>query len=292
MPRQAPRRDEKGRPRGRLATCCAVGTLAQAQVAPYAFLNISANLAFCDSDDTDTSLARLADIAEQANELDLQFLALKAEFFGAVLHHRRGACRDAIQILLRCVPQQLELGHLNFLAQELVLEPGLTIDLVAAVNDEHVAASLLDVIARHRNGLALLIDCTRLGPVAAAAAARAAIAHRSEAEAASVLAKAARSPHPEVRRTAAALRRRRQRPAGNPLGDLGLTVRERQILSMIAAGDANPEIARRLVLSPATVKTHVNHIFTKLAARDRVHAALIYRNATAADPPDERRPTA
>jgi ATP/maltotriose-dependent transcriptional regulator MalT len=262
------------------------------EVAPYAFLNISANLAFCDSEDIGASIARLATIATQAYELDLQFLALKAEFFGAVLRHRQGACHEATEILLRCVPRQLELGHLNFLAQELVLEPDIALGLAAAVNDDQVADSLLDVIARHWNGLELLIACTDLGPIAGVAAARAAVARRSEAEAASVLAKASRSPHPEVRRTAAALRRRRQRPTGSPLGDLGLTARERQILSMIAAGDANPEIARRLVLSPATVKTHVNHIFTKLAARDRVHAALIYRNATATDPPDGGRPTA
>ena len=39
---------------------------------------------------------------------------------------------------------------------------------------------------------------------------------------------------------------------------------------MMADGALNADIARELVLSPATVKTHVNHIFTKLGAKDRV----------------------
>ena len=53
---------------------------------------------------------------------------------------------------------------------------------------------------------------------------------------------------------------------------------------MMADGALNADIARELVLSPATVKTHVNHIFTKLGAKDRVQAVLRYREATAAAP--------
>ena len=47
----------------------------------------------------------------------------------------------------------------------------------------------------------------------------------------------------------------------------------------MAAGLRNPEIAARLVLSQATIKTHVNHIFTKLGVKDRVHAILLYRES-------------
>jgi len=55
----------------------------------------------------------------------------------------------------------------------------------------------------------------------------------------------------------------------------GLTHREIEILSLIAQGLTNPEIAGRLFLSNHTVKTHINRIFAKTGSRDRV-AAVAY----------------
>ena len=54
-----------------------------------------------------------------------------------------------------------------------------------------------------------------------------------------------------------------------------LTPREREVLVEIASGRSNGEIAERLVLSEATVKTHVGRIFQKLGVRDRVHAVIL-----------------
>jgi DNA-binding NarL/FixJ family response regulator len=51
-----------------------------------------------------------------------------------------------------------------------------------------------------------------------------------------------------------------------------LTPREAEVLKLIAAGLSNPDIAAALVVSNATVKTHVNHIFSKTGARDRAQA--------------------
>jgi DNA-binding NarL/FixJ family response regulator len=62
----------------------------------------------------------------------------------------------------------------------------------------------------------------------------------------------------------------------------GLTSREAEVLALIADGLSNAEIAARLTLSAATVKTHVNRIFSKTNARDRAQAVrYAYRNGLA-----------
>jgi DNA-binding NarL/FixJ family response regulator len=55
----------------------------------------------------------------------------------------------------------------------------------------------------------------------------------------------------------------------------GLTEREREILALVGTGLSNEDIAARLVLSPHTVKTHVNRTMAKLAAHDRAQLVVI-----------------
>lgn len=54
-----------------------------------------------------------------------------------------------------------------------------------------------------------------------------------------------------------------------------LTGREREVLVQVAGGHSNDQIAERLVVSPLTVKTHVNRAMAKLGARDRAQLVVI-----------------
>jgi DNA-binding NarL/FixJ family response regulator len=68
-----------------------------------------------------------------------------------------------------------------------------------------------------------------------------------------------------------------------------LTERELEVLTMVTRGLSNAEIAEELTISPATAKTHVAHLLTKLDARDRIQLVIIaYRAGLARgdDPPE------
>lgn len=54
-----------------------------------------------------------------------------------------------------------------------------------------------------------------------------------------------------------------------------LTSRERDVLALVAAGNANKEVASRMGISEETVKTHMKNVLTKLGARDRTHAVVV-----------------
>jgi len=67
-----------------------------------------------------------------------------------------------------------------------------------------------------------------------------------------------------------------RRPATPELGTRleALTQREREVLTMLAHGKSNAELAAELFVSEGTVKTHINHVFTKLQLRDRAAAVV------------------
>ena len=75
----------------------------------------------------------------------------------------------------------------------------------------------------------------------------------------------------------------RDNPGPAPQFPGGLTAREAEVLNLLASGMSNSEIAQRLYLSHATVKTHINRIFAKTGARDRAQAVrYAYQHGLAA----------
>ena len=79
-----------------------------------------------------------------------------------------------------------------------------------------------------------------------------------------------------TRRLITDLASRPERPPSSGLRTLAsLTDREREVLTLVAEGLSNDEIAARLFLSPLTAKTHVSRIMTKLNARDRAQLVVM-----------------
>jgi DNA-binding NarL/FixJ family response regulator len=78
-----------------------------------------------------------------------------------------------------------------------------------------------------------------------------------------------------TRRLVSEFAARTRQPAGTPTALMELTAREREVMVLVAEGLTNAEIGERLFMSPATARTHVSRILTKLGARDRTQLVVM-----------------
>ena len=78
-----------------------------------------------------------------------------------------------------------------------------------------------------------------------------------------------------TRRLVSEFAARTKQPAGPSTALAELTSREREVMTLVAEGLTNAEIGERLFMSPATARTHVSRILTKLGARDRTQLVVM-----------------
>jgi DNA-binding NarL/FixJ family response regulator len=78
-----------------------------------------------------------------------------------------------------------------------------------------------------------------------------------------------------TRRLVSEFAARTKEPAGRSTALDELTTREREVMALVAEGLTNAEIGERLFMSPATARTHVSRILTKLGARDRTQLVVM-----------------
>ena len=78
-----------------------------------------------------------------------------------------------------------------------------------------------------------------------------------------------------TRRLVSEFAARTKEPAGPSTALAELTSREREVMALVAEGLTNAEIGERLFMSPATARTHVSRILTKLGARDRTQLVVM-----------------
>jgi len=235
---------------------------------PYLVFNAAGNLAYAEGllgADRQASLCR---VSAQAESAGLAFVELKALLYAAVLADCAGDGSEAISLLERCLPRQLELGHVNLIAQELCPRAELASLVIRRHRSNQLGPPLLEALSRHwrfDEAVEILKDrCpsqvnTWIDHLIAARKIGATDDRDTTA--------AGRSRHGEAGRGRAS--------TGTVLDEL--TAREWEVLLLMAQDRSNEQIARELFIALSTVKTHVNHILRKLDQTTRIGAVLEYQ---------------
>ncbi|HTX69362.1 MAG TPA: LuxR C-terminal-related transcriptional regulator [Thermoleophilia bacterium] len=240
---------------------------------PYLALNAAANLHVAQGLQGEDRVKSLLETSRHAAARSLRFVELKALLFSAVLLHVQGDTRLAVETLETCLPRQLQLGHVNLIAQELGPRPELTSQVLRRHRTNGLGPQLMSALSRYPRFTDVSTTLRKLGP-------------------SQINTWMTQVPLQEA---GSGLREVRSRPPSSccqqkRLGDLGtLTRREIQVLELMAEDYGNDEIASTLFISIPTVKTHVTHILRKLEQKTRIGAVLEYQRLSGQlnDPPGE-----
>jgi ATP/maltotriose-dependent transcriptional regulator MalT len=224
--------------------------------------------------------ARLRLLQDQADAAGLRFQAAKAGFFLGMLALRAGDGDGEPGDIAPFGAELLRLGHLDFLGQELVADPEAAAWLRAESLSEEDLRELLRVAALQAGGPPLVASLVAGDERHLTLLLSLARTDLPERQAARLLGALRRHPSKEVRGKARRLDLGTA-AAGTRLF-LELTQREEEVLALLAEGCSNEQIARRLVLSVGTVKTHVHRILTKTGSSGRLAAAMLYRQRSGA----------
>jgi len=230
---------------------------------PYLSLNAQANLALTEGLAGDERIDDLARIQLDAASAQLAFVRLKAQMFAAILAYSKGDMDLAIKGLESCLPEQLQLGHINLIAQELAPRPELVGCVLRRHSQNGIGPSVAEALSRYW-------DFDRISPVLETIGAPHASAWLSHGS--------SRPQKPPSKAQDSGIKLSSCRCAG-------LTAREAEVLELMARNRSNEEIAAELYIALSTVKTHVNHILRKLNQKTRVGAILEYQRLVAQSPP-------
>jgi ATP/maltotriose-dependent transcriptional regulator MalT len=239
---------------------------------PYLALNADANAVYAEGLQGTVCESALSQTGRSARSAGLRFIVLKTALYAAVLSHENGGQVRAIALLEDCLPQQLALGHINLIAQELCPRP----DLVSRVIQRHrrngLGPELLKALSCHWRFSEAAETLKQLGPSQVATWLAQLDAERANNE-------------PGKATPASPRTKRFTTPTAGPPPLDQLTARERDVLDLMARDLSNDEIAAELFVALSTVKTHINHIRRKLGQTTRVGAVLEHQRLAGREPP-------
>ena len=229
------------------------------------------------------ALSELNAIRRDAESKKLGVAAAQAVFYALSLTYRsQNRGRDVtLARLSQVVAWQLQFGHVDFLSQELSADTALLADLLRVRQPDENLTGILDAVARNWRAEKILTNAVRMEEQIALVALDVAAVHLDAQGLERVLKHATHHASGQVKRRASEARSRVGLWTSNEDTTFPeLTERELEILTLVAAGRRNSQIATDLSLSEATVKTHVHRILEKLGVDSRMQATLEHQRRT------------
>jgi LuxR family maltose regulon positive regulatory protein len=232
---------------------------------PYLAYNARANLALARGLLERGQRAALQQLSALAAAAGVRFVELKSLLFEAVLADAEGDPTASVSLLESCLPRQLELGHINLIAQELGPRPELAVLILRRHRSNGLGPALVEALSHYWRFPETAETLRQLCPSQVSTW----IDHVSAGNEGTVPGRGDRSHAPWPASPS-------HSSAGSSALD-ELTPREREVLELMAADRTNDEIAADLFIAIPTVKTHINHIRRKLDQTTRVGAVLEYQ---------------